>query len=98
MAMATRSVSSFAIFSILLLVIVEVPEIKAQDSECLKEYGGDVGFPFCAPRIFPTICYMRCRDDKGAKGGRCRWEDEGVKCLCDYCNDSPIDLIPNGAI
>ncbi|KAF8101231.1 hypothetical protein N665_0208s0020 [Sinapis alba] len=99
MAMTTRSISSFAIFFILFLVINEVPEIKAQDSECLKEYGGDVGFSFCAPRIFPTFCYRNCREEKGAKGGRCLWEDAGgVKCLCDYCDDSPFDPIPSGAV
>ncbi|XP_019101985.1 PREDICTED: defensin-like protein 195 [Camelina sativa] len=66
-------------------------EIEAQGSECLKEYGGDVGFGFCAPRIFPTICYTRCRANKGAKGGRCRWGEGiiNVKCLCDYCDDTP---------
>ncbi|KAG2326201.1 hypothetical protein Bca4012_035167 [Brassica carinata] len=101
MAMATKSVSSFTLILILVLVIFEVPEIKAQDSECLKEYGGDVGFGFCAPRIFPTICYTRCRENKGAKGGKCIWGEAGaggVKCLCDYCSDSPFDQILRGGI
>ncbi|XP_010517925.1 PREDICTED: uncharacterized protein LOC104793284 [Camelina sativa] len=61
------------------------------DDDCLKEYGGNVGFLFCAPRIFPTICYRRCISDKGAKGGRCVWGDDDVKCLCDFCSDKPSD-------
>ncbi|KAG7574771.1 Knottin scorpion toxin-like [Arabidopsis suecica] len=95
--MATKSVSTFAIFIILVLVIIGIPEIEAQDSECLKEYGvdddgEDVGFRFCATRIFPTLCYRRCQKDKGAKGGKCRWEEVGsrnVKCLCDFCSEDP---------
>ncbi|KAJ0258457.1 Protein NLP8 [Hirschfeldia incana] len=72
------------------IVISDVPETEAQDSKCLREYGGDVGFRFCAPRIFPTFCYTRCRENKGAKGGRCRWgQGTNVTCLCDYCNDQP---------
>ncbi|KAL1191187.1 Defensin-like protein 2 [Cardamine amara subsp. amara] len=92
MVMATKSVSStFAIFFILLLVIFEVSEIEAQDSECLKEYGGDVGFSFCAPLVFPSICYHKCRMDKGSKGGKCLWGTRviDVKCLCDFCHDEP---------
>ncbi|KAG7644169.1 Scorpion long chain toxin/defensin [Arabidopsis suecica] len=86
--MATKSVLSiFAIFTILVLVIFEIPEIEAHDSECLKEYGGDVGFGFCAPKIFPTICYRNCQKDKGANGGKCLWGEGGnVKCLCDFCS------------
>ncbi|CAH2058182.1 unnamed protein product [Thlaspi arvense] len=90
--MATKSVSSFAIFFILFLVIFEVPEIKAQASKCLKEYGGNVGFSFCAPRIYPSFCYQRCRANKGAKGGRCRTGKAGAAdmiCLCDYCSGKP---------
>ncbi|KAJ0250860.1 hypothetical protein HA466_0132840 [Hirschfeldia incana] len=94
MAMATKSVSSFAAFFILFLVIFEVAEIEAQDSECLKEYGGDVGSAFCAPMIFPTFCYTNCRKDKGAKGGRCIWKGMGnFKCLCDYCSDEPGQIV-----
>ncbi|XP_024010704.1 LOW QUALITY PROTEIN: defensin-like protein 195 [Eutrema salsugineum] len=95
MAKAMKPVSIFVFFFIFFLVISEVPEIEAQDySECLKEYGGDVGFGFCAPRIFPTFCYTRCRENKGAKGGRCLWgEGIDVKCLCDFCNDQPIVTI-----
>ncbi|KFK24554.1 hypothetical protein AALP_AAs67921U000400, partial [Arabis alpina] len=52
---------------------------------------GDVGFGFCAPKIFPTICYTRCRDDKEAEGGKCLWEQDGVKCLCDFCSDDPAN-------
>ncbi|CAH8257263.1 unnamed protein product [Arabidopsis lyrata] len=90
MAKATKSVSIFVVFFIFFLVISDMPEIEAQGSECLEEYGGDVGFGFCAPRIFPTICYTRCREIKGAKGGRCRWgEGSNVKCLCDSCDDTP---------
>ncbi|KFK32369.1 hypothetical protein AALP_AA6G232600 [Arabis alpina] len=90
MAKAIQSISIFAIFFIFFLLISEVPKIEAQDSKCLKEYGGDVGFGFCAPRIFPRICYTRCRENKGAKGGRCLWgEGSSVKCLCDYCDDTP---------
>ncbi|CAN7007519.1 unnamed protein product [Brassica oleracea var. botrytis] len=92
--MATRPVSSFTIIFILFLVIFEVTEIEAQDSECLKEYGGDVGVDvsvaYCAPKTYPKICYVRCQADKGAKGGRCITGDDGVfdyKCLCDYCSD-----------
>ncbi|XP_010526337.1 PREDICTED: defensin-like protein 4 [Tarenaya hassleriana] len=89
MANPIKSASIFIVFSVLLLVVLEVPKIEAGD-ECLKEYGGDVGFGFCAPRIFPTFCYSRCRSDKGAKGGRCDWRDDGtVICYCDYCNDEP---------
>ncbi|KAL0711247.1 hypothetical protein Bca4012_018225 [Brassica carinata] len=70
----------------------EVPETKAQDRKCLQEYGGDVGFRFCAPLIYPSFCYRRCRENKGAKGGRCRSGEVGtgsVKCLCDFCSDKP---------
>ncbi|CAF1803743.1 unnamed protein product [Brassica napus] len=101
MAMATKSVSSFTLIFILVLVIfAEVPEIKAQDSECLKEYGGNVGFNFCAPRIYPSFCYTRCREDKGAKGGICRWGDspDSVKCLCEYCSDQISHQILSGGI
>ncbi|XP_010506238.1 PREDICTED: defensin-like protein 4 [Camelina sativa] len=90
MAMATKLVSAFAIFSILVLVISAGTEAH-DDDDCLKEYGGNVGFPFCAPRIFPTICYRRCISDKGAKGGRCVWGDDSVKCLCDFCSSKPSD-------
>ncbi|CAH8358552.1 unnamed protein product [Eruca vesicaria subsp. sativa] len=92
MAMATKSVSSFAIFFILFLVMfAEVQETESQDRRCLKEYGGDVGFSFCAPRIYPSFCYRRCRQNKGAKGGKCRSEagTGGMKCLCDFCSDKP---------
>ncbi|XP_022574040.2 defensin-like protein 2 [Brassica rapa] len=90
MAMTTKSVSSLAIFFILCLVIFEVPETEAQDRKCLKEYGGDVGFSFCAPRIYPSFCYQRCRQNKGAKGGKCRSEaGTGMKCLCDFCSNTP---------
>lgn len=76
-----------------------ISKIEAQDSECLKEYGvdddgDDVGFRFCAPRIFPTLCYRRCQKDKGAKGGKCLWDEEGsgnVKCLCDFCSEEPFN-------
>lgn len=69
-----------------------MPETEAQDRECLKEYGGEVGFSYCAPLIRPTFCFRRCREDKGAKGGECRWGDEfNVKCLCDFCSDKVCD-------
>ncbi|CDY58533.1 BnaC04g53020D [Brassica napus] len=86
--MATKSVSSFTLIFILVLVIFEVPEIKAQDSECLKEYGGNVGFNFCAPRIYPSFC------------GICRWGDspDSVKCLCEYCSDQISHQILSGGI
>ncbi|CAA7050482.1 unnamed protein product [Microthlaspi erraticum] len=90
--MATKSVSTLAIFFFLFLVIFEVPEIKAQDSKCLKEYGGNVGFSYCAPLIYPSFCYRNCRMNKGAKGGRCRSGKAGagdMKCLCDFCSDKP---------
>ncbi|CAL9236767.1 unnamed protein product [Arabidopsis halleri] len=95
--MTTKSVSTFAILIILVLVIFEIPEIEAQDSECLKEYGvdddgEDVGFRFCAPRIHPTLCYRRCEEDKGANGGKCLWGEGGnVKCLCDFCSEEPFN-------
>ncbi|XP_010506244.1 PREDICTED: defensin-like protein 4 [Camelina sativa] len=82
MAMATKLVSTLAIFFVLVLMISE-----AHADECLKEYGGDVGFQFCAPRIFPSFCVSRCQADKGAKGGKCIWGDDGVKCLCDFCGE-----------
>ncbi|KFK32372.1 hypothetical protein AALP_AA6G232900 [Arabis alpina] len=91
MGMATKSVSTLAIFFILFLVIFEVPETKAEDRKCLKEYGGNVGYSYCAPRRSPTFCYMNCVMNKGAKSGICRWGDAGprdVKCLCDYCGDN----------
>ncbi|KAL1191185.1 Defensin-like protein [Cardamine amara subsp. amara] len=92
--MATKSVSTFAIYFIFFLVMFEVPEIKAQGNKCLKEYGGNVGFSYCAPKIFPTFCYQNCRKNKGAKGGRCLWGEAvaggvSVKCLCDFCSDKP---------
>ncbi|EOA28308.1 hypothetical protein CARUB_v10024506mg [Capsella rubella] len=92
MGMATKSVSTFAVFFIFFLVVFEVPEIYAQDSKCLKEYGGNVGFSYCAPLIFPSFCYRNCRKNKAAKGGRCRSGGPGaggMKCLCDYCSDKP---------
>ncbi|KAG7537600.1 Knottin scorpion toxin-like superfamily [Arabidopsis suecica] len=85
--------SIITVLFIFFLVISEMPEIKAQDSDCLKEYGGDVGFPFCGILIFPSVCYVKCRQDKKAKGGRCQvQQEEGdtkFTCLCDYCNSSP---------
>ncbi|CAF2301049.1 unnamed protein product [Brassica rapa] len=95
MAMTTKPISSFAVFFIFFLVIfAEMPETEAQDRECLKEYGGEVGFSYCAPLIRPTFCFRRCREDKGAKGGECRWGDEfNVKCLCDFCSDKAYDQI-----
>ncbi|CAF2301063.1 unnamed protein product [Brassica rapa] len=100
MTMATKLVSSVAVFFILFLVIfAEVPEIEAQDTECLVEYGGDVGFAFCAPLIYPPFCYTRCRENKGSKGGICVSEGNKVKCLCDFCNDNykpPFDQILSG--
>ncbi|KAG2326202.1 hypothetical protein Bca52824_008930 [Brassica carinata] len=105
MAFATKSVSSLAIVFILVLVIFEVPETEAHDDECLIEYGGDVGPSFCLPEPVPTICYRRCRKDKGALGGTCEWGEESedgdinVKCLCDYCSsDFPNDKILSGGI
>ncbi|CAH8290132.1 unnamed protein product [Eruca vesicaria subsp. sativa] len=99
MAMATKSVPFLAILFILVLIIFEAPEIEAQDDECLKEYGGDVGFSFCAPEIFPSFCYTNCRKNKCAQGGTCIWGGEGdVKCLCDYCSDIPNDKILSGGI
>ncbi|XP_018475277.1 defensin-like protein 193 [Raphanus sativus] len=91
MSMTTKSVSYFAIIFILFLVVFEVPKTEAQDRRCLKEYGGDVGFSFCAPRIYPSFCYRRCRQNKGAKGGKCRSEagTGSMKCLCDFCSDTP---------
>ncbi|KFK37180.1 hypothetical protein AALP_AA4G224500 [Arabis alpina] len=88
MAKAIKSVSIFAVLFIFFLVVSEMSGIEAQDTECLEEYGGDVGFAFCAPRIWPTLCYQFCRLYKGAKGGKCVSE-ENVKCICDFCNDSP---------
>ncbi|CDY23374.1 BnaC04g49020D [Brassica napus] len=95
MDMATKSVSSLAAFFILFLVIfAEMPEIEAQDSECLKEYGGDVGFGFCAPRIYPSFCVQRCRADKGALSGKCIWGQGGnVKCLCNFCRHEPGQIL-----
>ncbi|CAH8374053.1 unnamed protein product [Eruca vesicaria subsp. sativa] len=94
MAMATKLVSSFAAIFILFLVIFEVSEIGAQDSECLKEYGGDVGAAFCGHMIYPTICYTKCRENKGAKGGRCIWKGAGnFKCFCDFCSNEPGQII-----
>uniref|UniRef100_A0A1J3EW35 Defensin-like protein 2 n=1 Tax=Noccaea caerulescens TaxID=107243 RepID=A0A1J3EW35_NOCCA len=90
MAMATKSVSTFSIFFILFLVIIDMPEIEAQDSECLKEYGGDVGFSFCAPRIYPSFCYQNCVKNKGAKSGKCVWGSTDVKCYCDFCDDVTV--------
>ncbi|XP_010508409.1 PREDICTED: defensin-like protein 4 [Camelina sativa] len=87
MVMATKLVSTLAIFFVLVLVISEMPGTEAHAEECLKEYGGDVGFQFCAPRIFPSFCVSRCQADKGAKGGKCTWGSDGVKCLCDFCGE-----------
>ncbi|CAL9243204.1 unnamed protein product [Arabidopsis halleri] len=64
MAKATKPSSIITVLFVFFLVISEMPEIKAQDSDCLKEYGGDVGFPFCAILIFPSVCYIKCRQDK----------------------------------
>ncbi|KAL0739945.1 hypothetical protein Bca4012_081458 [Brassica carinata] len=69
----------------------ETPEIEAQDSKCLKEYGGDVGFSFCAPKIYPTLCVRRCRSDKRALDGKCIWEGINAKCLCNFCRQEPVN-------
>ncbi|CAN8286637.1 unnamed protein product [Cochlearia groenlandica] len=90
--MATKSVSTLVLCFILFFVIFEVPETEAQASKCLKEYGGGVGFRYCAPRIYPSFCYRNCRKDKGAKGGKCRSGASGPSsmiCLCDFCSDKP---------
>ncbi|CAA7042151.1 unnamed protein product [Microthlaspi erraticum] len=97
MAIATKSVSTFTIFFILFMVLIEVPEMQAQDSDCLQEYGGDVGFSFCAPRIYPTICHTRCVYSKRAKRGICEWNPSGgVTCLCDFCDSSVTVSDSNG--
>ncbi|KAG2309571.1 hypothetical protein Bca52824_029319 [Brassica carinata] len=93
MNMVTKSVSSLAAFFILFLVIFETPEIEAQDSKCLKEYGGDVGFSFCAPKIYPTLCVRRCRSDKRALDGKCIWEGINAKCLCNFCRQEPGQIL-----
>ncbi|KAL9302679.1 putative scorpion long chain toxin/defensin, knottin, scorpion toxin [Arabidopsis thaliana] len=86
--MTTKSVSIFAFFFILVLVIFEIPEIEAQHDECLEEYGRDAGPALCAPEIVPTICYIKCRTEKEANGGRCLWGKDGnAICLCEYCNE-----------
>ncbi|KAL0786244.1 hypothetical protein Bca101_002490 [Brassica carinata] len=90
MAKAIKPVTIFVVF-FLVISGAEVHETEAQDRKCLKEYGGDVGFSFCAPRIYPLFCYRRCRQNKGgAKGGKCRSEaGTGMKCLCDFCSNTP---------
>ncbi|KAL0739947.1 hypothetical protein Bca4012_081460 [Brassica carinata] len=71
-----------------------MPEIDAQDSDCLIEYGAGVGFAFCGPIMEPSLCYVRCALDKGAKGGKCEWgEGINVKCLCDFCSDEPDQIL-----
>ncbi|CAN7020942.1 unnamed protein product, partial [Brassica oleracea var. botrytis] len=82
----TKPVSSFAvIFIIFLVIFAEMTETEAHDSECLKEYGGEVGFSYCASLIYPSFYLRRCRSEKGAKGGECRWGEEfNVKCLCNF--------------
>ncbi|KAG2309574.1 hypothetical protein Bca52824_029322 [Brassica carinata] len=75
-------------------ILSEMPEIDAQDSDCLIEYGAGVGFAFCGPIMEPSLCYVRCALDKGAKGGKCEWgEGINVKCLCDFCSDEPDQIL-----
>ncbi|XP_010506236.1 PREDICTED: defensin-like protein 193 [Camelina sativa] len=85
--MATKLVSTLAIFFILVLVISETRGTEAHGDACLKEYDGEDGFALCAPLIYPPFCYTRCRSDKGAKSGRCvrGATDLMPICLCDYC-------------
>ncbi|XP_010508404.1 PREDICTED: defensin-like protein 194 [Camelina sativa] len=88
MSMATKSsVSTLAIFVILFLVISEISEIQARDDdECLKEY---IGAPpgYCLAYIYPSLCYHKCQLEKGAKGGKCNYDN--LKCFCDFCSDKP---------
>ncbi|XP_019100603.1 PREDICTED: defensin-like protein 194 [Camelina sativa] len=87
MAMATKFVSTLAIFFILALVISGMPKTEARDDDdCLKEYT-DAPPIYCMARIYPSLCYHRCRSDKGAKGGKC----EDLKCFCDFCSDKPYN-------
>ncbi|XP_010508408.1 PREDICTED: defensin-like protein 194 [Camelina sativa] len=86
MAMATKLVSSFAIFFILVLVISGMPKTEARDDDdCVKEYTDSPPI-YCMARIYPSLCYYRCISDKGAKGGKC---DADLKCFCNFCSDKP---------
>ncbi|XP_010506237.1 PREDICTED: defensin-like protein 194 [Camelina sativa] len=94
MAMATKLVSTFAIFFVLVLVISEMPKTEAHDEQCLKEYV-DAPPSFCTARIYPSLCYYRCQADKGAKGGKCfrkiGGDDNPLICFCNFCSDKPTD-------
>ncbi|CAN6844882.1 unnamed protein product [Brassica oleracea] len=87
--MDTKSLSFFAVFFILFLVIfAEVPEIEAQP--CLKQYVGGFTSDSCFGQAI-QVCYWKCRLKNKAKGGIC-YSGEGAdnyKCLCDFCSDNP---------
>ncbi|XP_010470039.1 PREDICTED: defensin-like protein 2 [Camelina sativa] len=87
--MATKLVSTFAIFFILVLVISETRGTEAHDDECLKEYDGEDGFALCRPFLYTPPCYTRCKMDNGAKSGRCiLGAGELIPlCFCDFCGE-----------
>ncbi|XP_023640751.1 defensin-like protein 194 [Capsella rubella] len=76
MSMAMKSVSTLANSEV-------SDQIGAQDSnpQCLREYSG-APLSYCTARIYPSLCYHRCRSEKSAKGGKC----DGLKCFCDFCS------------
>ncbi|CAA7032714.1 unnamed protein product [Microthlaspi erraticum] len=91
MMKATKSVSIFTVFFIGILLISEMPEIEAQDSKCLKEFGGgsDSDFVLCRVIAYPSLCYKECRRLKRAKGGYCITKGRSEKCFCDICSKAP---------
>ncbi|XP_010528835.1 PREDICTED: defensin-like protein 4 [Tarenaya hassleriana] len=91
MAKVMKSFSMFVVFFLLILAVLEVRKTEAED-KCLKAFGGGKGFQLCAPRIYPSFCYRRCRSEKGAFGGKCVWgsgPNPDVRCLCNYCSVQP---------
>ncbi|EOA28210.1 hypothetical protein CARUB_v10024400mg [Capsella rubella] len=87
MAMATKSVSTLVIFLVLALAInvyAEMPKTEASKAACLREYVDASPF-FCMDRIYPSLCYYKCRSDEGAKGGKC----DDLTCYCDFCSKEP---------
>ncbi|CAF2300981.1 unnamed protein product [Brassica rapa] len=91
--MDTKSLSFFAVFFILFLVIfAEVPEIEAQ--LCVREYVGEIPLSNCSV-LEIQLCHTKCRENNGAKAGICYVAGEGedeqrtesFKCLCNFCSE-----------
>ncbi|CAA7024336.1 unnamed protein product [Microthlaspi erraticum] len=95
-----KSISILALFFVLFLVLFVTPKVEANDDECLKEYfpqGYEIpAYRACTEPDNPSLCYVTCQQERGAKGGKCKGEKkdlENIQCFCDYCSDDRLPLL-----